>query len=99
MVIYDRDENVCGIYEVKHSDKAVDYQYRYLTEEEKCAITERRFGKIVKKCVLYRGEPFRNDDGIVYENVENYLKTISKNTFVMSDDRDVQMDEAPKITM
>lgn len=99
MVIYDRDENVCGIYEIKHSDKAVDYQYRHLTDEDKCAITERRFGKIVKKCVLYRGESFRNDDGIVYENVENYLKTISKNTFVMSDDRDVQMDEELKITM
>ena len=99
MVIYDRDENVCGIYEIKHSDKAVDYQYRHLADEEKCAQTERRFGKIVKKCVLYRGEPFRNDDGIVYENVENYLKTISKNTFVMSDDPDVQMDEEPKITM
>ena len=99
MVIYDRDENVCGIYEIKHSDKAVDYQYRHLADEEKCAQTERRFGKIVKKCVLYRGEPFKSDDGIVYENVEEYLKTISNNTFVMREDRDVQMDEEPKITM
>lgn len=99
MVIYDRDENVCGIYEIKHSDKAVENQYRHLTDEDKCAWTEYKFGKIIKKCVLYRGEPFRTNDGIIYENVEEYLKTISKETFVMREEQDVQMDAEPKITM
>lgn len=103
MVIYDRDENVCSIYEIKHSDKAVENQYRHLADEEKCLKTERRFGKIVKKCVLYRGQPFQTDDGIIYENVENYLKTISNETFIMHEDENVQMvieqNEEPELNM
>ena len=78
MVIYNRAENTCSIYEIKHSDKAVDNQYRHLIDEKKCSKTEQRFGKIVKKCVLYRGDSFQTDSGIVYENVENYLKGLAE---------------------
>ena len=78
MVIYDRDENVCGIYEIKHSDKFDKNQYRHLTDEEKCALTERRFGKIVRKTVLYRGENFETGNGILYRNVEDYLKELKR---------------------
>ncbi len=75
MVIYDREENVCGIYEIKHSDKVNENQYRHLINEEKCKLTERRFGNIVSKNVLYRGESFETENGIRYSNVEEYLKT------------------------
>lgn len=78
MVIYNRMENTCSIYEIKHSDKAVENQYRHLIDEEKCSKTEQRFGKIVKKCVLYRGDSFQTDSGIVYENVENYLRGLAE---------------------
>ena len=78
MVIYDRDENVCGIYEIKHSDKFDKNQYRHLDDEEKCALTERRFGKIVRKTVLYRGENFETGNGILYRNVEDYLKELKR---------------------
>lgn len=82
MVIYNRMENTCSIYEIKHSDKAVDNQYRHLIDEEKCSKTEQRFGKIVKKCVLYRGDSFQTDSGIVYENVENYLRSLAEPTML-----------------
>lgn len=82
MVIYDREEGVCGIYEVKHSSKCDENQYRHLIDEEKCALTERRFGRIVGKTVLYRGEDFETDDGIAYRNVENYLREL-KQDFVL----------------
>ena len=77
MVIYDREENVCGIYEIKHSDKVNENQYRHLINEEKCKLTERRFGRIMRKIVLYRGENFETEDGIVYHNVEKYLNDIA----------------------
>ena len=76
MVIYDHREQVCGIYEIKHSDKFDENQYRHLADEEKCALTECRFGKIVNKTVLYRGENFEADNGISYLNVEEYLNDI-----------------------
>lgn len=74
MVVYDAKENNCAIYEIKHSDKIVPEQYRHLKDEEKCRQTERRFGKIMKRCVLYKGIDYETEDGIVYQNVEEYLK-------------------------
>lgn len=74
MVVYDEKENNCSIFEIKHSDKVVPEQYRHLIDEEKCQQTERRFGKIVKRCVLYRGTGYETEDGIVYRNVETYLR-------------------------
>ena len=76
MVIYDREKNVCGIYEIKHSDKSDANQYRHLADADKCEQTERRFGQIVSKTVLYRGESFETENGIAYQNVEKYLKDI-----------------------
>ena len=76
MVIYDREKNVCGIYEIKHSDKSDANQYRHLADADKCEQTERRFGQIVSKAVLYRGESFEAENGIAYRNVEEYLKDI-----------------------
>lgn len=74
MVIYDRKEDVCGIYEVKHSDKLNENQYRHLIDNDKCDMTERIYGRVVKKCVLYRGEDLKTDVGVEYMNVEEYLK-------------------------
>lgn len=76
MVVYDEKENNCAIYEIKHSDKVVPEQYRHLKDEEKCQQTERRFGKIVKRCVLYRGIDFETEEGIVYRNLEGYLNQL-----------------------
>lgn len=74
MVIYDRERVVCGIYEIKHSDKVDKNQYRHLTDEEECALMERKFGDIVSKTVLYRGENLMTESGVQYRNVEEYLK-------------------------
>lgn len=76
MVVYDEKENSCAIYEIKHSDQIVPEQYRHLINEEKCQQTERRFGKIVKRCVLYRDTEHETEDGIVYQNVETYLRDL-----------------------
>jgi len=76
MVVYDTEKDQCAIYEVKHSREVVPAQYRHLIDDEKCRLTQRRFGQIIRKCVLYRGED-REDAGVCYKNVEKYLEHLS----------------------
>lgn len=41
--------------------------------EEDCKQTEFRYGTILEKLVLYRGEDSESEQGIIYRNVEDYL--------------------------
>ena len=75
MVICDSENVTCEIYEIKHSKEIVSQQYRHLIDDDKCKTTEFRFGSIVKKCVIYRGES-TDVENIHYINVEEYLKNL-----------------------
>ena len=72
MVIFDKSDYTCKIYEIKHSNKAIKEQARYLLDKDKCSIIERKYGTITQKCVLYRGSDTTIDD-IDYKNVERFL--------------------------
>lgn len=72
MVIYDKKNHTCRIYEIKHSTRIADKQIRHLINAEKCKTIEERFGKISGKYVLYRGENKTIDD-VKYMNVEQFL--------------------------
>ena len=78
MVVYDEEQDCCKIYEVKHSGQQVPAQHRHLLDEEKCRLTERRFGQIAERTVLYRGENTQLDNGVKYRNVEGYLQALSE---------------------
>ena len=78
MVVEDSDAVVCEIYEVKYSTERVPEQYRHINDEEKCKMTAHRFGKIAKRCVIYRGESTKIDN-IEYINVEEYLSKLNSN--------------------
>ena len=73
MVVYDPVNVCCKIYEVKHSKEKDPLQYRHLINEENCKQTEFRYGTILEKVVLYRGEDSEAEQGIIYRNVEDYL--------------------------
>lgn len=73
MVVFDREKICCEIYEIKHSTEVVPEQTRHLRDEKKCADTAFRYGKIIGKYVIYRGEDCEAD-GVQYLNVEKYLK-------------------------
>ena len=73
MVVFDPAAGSCEIYEIKHSTEAVPQQYRHLIDEQKCELTQHRFGPITGKYVLYRGEDLVMENGITYRNVEAYL--------------------------
>ena len=76
MVVFDPAAAHCRIFEIKHSTEAVPAQYRHLVDEEKCRQTERRFGPIRGRYVLYRGETAQLENGVQYRNVESYLKEL-----------------------
>ena len=76
MVIYDTENNSCEIYEIKHSKERVPQQYRHINDPEKLAETERKYGRITKRAIIYRGEAYLEKNGIYYINVEDYLKAL-----------------------
>lgn len=77
MVVVDPAAITTEIYEIKHSTEMVPEQYKNLADEEKCKATEFRFGTITRKAVIYRGED-SEDEGILYLNIENYLRGLEE---------------------
>ena len=90
MVIYDEKENSCEIFEIKHSGKQAPEQYRHLVDEDKCRQTERRFGSIQGRFVLYRGEGTQLENGVTYWNVEDYLKSLPELDMTYTQEPDIQ---------
>ncbi len=76
MVVCDKQNATCEIFEIKHSTETVEEQYKHLVDKEKCKATEHRFGTIIDKVVLYRGET-TEFNGVRYLNVEEYLNKLS----------------------
>ncbi|MGN1156656.1 MAG: ATP-binding protein, partial [Agathobacter sp.] len=75
MVVFDSKKGCCELYEIKHSAEIAKEQYRHLLDTKKCSDTEFRYGDIIGKYVIYRG----NDtevDGVKYLNVEAYLNAL-----------------------
>ena len=73
MVVADPIALTCEIFEIKYSQEVIPAQYRHLTDKEKCAQTEHRYGTITARTVIYRGETTESDN-VKYVNVEAYLK-------------------------
>lgn len=76
MVVADPKAIECELYEIKHSEKLVPAQYRFLEEKEKLEEAEFRYGRIRKRAVIYRGQSTVLENGIEYLNVEEYLKSL-----------------------
>lgn len=77
MVVYDKNENSCKLYEIKHSNEIVKEQARHLLNEEQLKNVSPKYGNITERCVLYRGKDAVTEEGISYKNVENYLIGLS----------------------
>lgn len=75
MVIYDKDNLTCDIFEIKYSDKIVANQYKHLIDEQKSKETTFRLGTINNRYVIYRGAS-TTINNIQYLNVEEYLKSL-----------------------
>ena len=80
MVVRDLDTRTCELFEVKHSKERSDEQFRHLVDADLVSRTEKAFGKVSSRIVLYRGADFDHPDGVAYRNVETYLKNLHPRT-------------------
>ena len=78
MVIFDEKAEICEIYEIKHSETLVEEQYRHLANEEMLKQTCFNYGSITKRAVIYRGKSKTLSNGIIYLNVEEYLRNLGE---------------------
>ena len=62
-------------------------QYRHLLDEEKCRLTERRFGQIAERTVLYRGEDTQLENRVKYRNVEEYLQALAEEMVLVIEEK------------
>ena len=76
MIITDSESGTCQIFEVKHSKERFEKQYQHLINKEKLELTEKIYGTILSKTVLYKGESCMEENGVEYKNVEEYLKEL-----------------------
>lgn len=74
MVIYDKKKAEIECFEIKHSDEIVEEQAKHLLNEDNIANTEKMYGKVIRRCVLYKGGSGIASNGIEYKNVEEFLK-------------------------
>ena len=73
MVVRDKENDICAIYEIKHSRECVTDQAKHLKNEEKLSMTTPRYGTLVGRYVLYLGEDIDTDEGVAYRNAESFL--------------------------
>lgn len=76
MVISNPESITCEIYEIKHSSLVVQNQYRHLMNSEYLTLTEKTFGRITRKAVIYKGAEHTEKNSIEYINAEEYLKEL-----------------------
>lgn len=75
MAIYDTQEHTIEEYEIICSKERVPEQRRVLLDDAINKEVSSKYGKITRKCVLYRGDSGM-EDGVEYLNVEEYLKAL-----------------------
>ena len=77
MVLRDNAKGTVEIFEIKHSFEINPSQSRHLCDSALLSLTERQFGKVVGRTVLYRGEDAEiPETGVRYRNVNAYLKSL-----------------------
>lgn len=77
MIVYDRKNNNCSLYEIKHGTAPAKEQCRHLLNEPECEKIRQLFGEITGKFVLYRGETKRAEWKVDYINACDFLITSS----------------------
>ncbi|MBP5270926.1 MAG: AAA family ATPase [Clostridia bacterium] len=78
MIVYDKKENNCRLYEIKHGTLPVREQCRHLLNGQECEKIRQFFGEIAGKYVIYRGGAQRAEWDVEYINAADYLKAIPR---------------------
>ena len=75
MVIFDEKNGCSEIYEIKHSKERDLSQKKNLLDRKKLDLISCRYGDIVRKGIIYKGETYQDGD-ISYISVESYLASL-----------------------
>lgn len=82
MVVKNKDNNECGIYEIKLSSKILfNDQAKNVLNKYKTVLFKQNEGQIVSKNVLYLGKDEDSIQGINYKNVVNLLLDCTNKNF------------------
>ena len=79
MIVYDKKNNACRLYEIKHGTVPVKEQCRHLLNDRECDKIRQIYGEIAEKSVIYRGEAQLTEWGIHYLNAAEFLENIEEN--------------------
>ena len=78
MLIYDKITNSYYAFEIKHTTLANDEQYKHLTNEKFFEIIDYKYGDKENVSVLYNGTPFKMSNGVLYLNISDFVREVSK---------------------
>ena len=68
------NENYADIFEIKYSTAVDKNQYKHLINPKLIQLFEEKYDSIKCRTVLYRGEDTETEEGIIYQNIEEYLQ-------------------------
>lgn len=77
IVVADRDELTCELYDVKLSAERDERDLRDLTDQLKLDTVEHRYGIITAREIIYPGRGARHSSGVYYRTLHDYLTALS----------------------
>ncbi len=78
MLIYDKESNSYWAFEIKHTTESFHKQSQHLENEHFKEIIDRNYGNRENVCVLYNGTSFKTPSDILYLNISDFVKEISR---------------------
>lgn len=78
MLIYDRERNSYFAFEIKHTTEPYSGQYCHLMNEKFKEVIDSKYGSKENVSVLYNGKPFKTPSGVLYLNISDFIKEITR---------------------
>ncbi|MBQ9531582.1 MAG: ATP-binding protein [Eubacterium sp.] len=78
MLIYDKAKNAYFAFEIKHTTTPYSKQYNHLLNENFKEIIDYKYGDKENVSVLYNGVPFDTSSGVLYLNISDFIREITR---------------------
>ena len=78
MLVYDKKENSYSIFEISHTDKPYEEQYKHLINKKFKGVADHKYGKRENVSVLYNGKSFKTMSDVLYLNITDFVKEIAR---------------------
>lgn len=78
LLVRNKKNNTYYAFEIKHTINPSKQQYETLQNNDITEFANNHFGKRLSVAVLYRGDSFKSDEGIIYLNISDFLIAVNK---------------------